>query len=73
MLVLTVHFLSQKTLFCIKAGAAADLRQFSAFPGEDELLMFPSTVLRVLNVKRLSRSVVCFWRYFTVWCTHKSP
>ena len=45
----------QRTLFSIKAGAAADLRAFSAFAGEEELLMPAGTVYEVLNVKRLAR------------------
>ena len=48
----------QRTLFSIKVGAAADLRAFSAFAGEEELLMPAGTVYEVLNVKRLARLVL---------------
>lgn len=42
--------------FSIKAGAAADLRAYSAFKTEDELILPPGTMFEVLNVKRISRS-----------------
>ena len=45
----------QRTLFSIRVCAAADLRAFSAFAGEEELLMPAGTVYEVLNVKRLAR------------------
>jgi hypothetical protein len=47
---------SQRTLFSIRAGNAADLRAYSAFAGEEELLMPAGTVFEVLNVKRMARS-----------------
>jgi hypothetical protein len=45
----------QRTLFSIKIGAAADMRAFSAFAGEEELLVPAGTVFEVLNVKRMAR------------------
>ena len=48
----------QRTLFSIRVCAAADLRAFSAFAGEEELLMAAGTVYEVLNVKRLARSLL---------------
>ena len=48
----------QRTLFSNKASAAADLLSFSAFAGEEELLMPAGTVYEVLNAKRLARLVL---------------
>ena len=45
----------QKTLLSIKAGHSASIKEFTAFPAEEELLLFPGTVLDVLNVKRISK------------------
>ena len=47
--------LMQKTLFSIKVGAAAEIKAYSAYAAEDELLLFPGTIFEVLNVLRLSR------------------
>ena len=52
------HFISPKlpkrTLFSIRASHGADLRPFSAFPKEAEVLLPACTVLEVKNVKRMS-------------------
>ena len=48
--------LLQRTLFAIKVKSAADLRGYSAYKEEEELLVFPGTVFEVLNVKRMSGS-----------------
>ena len=45
----------QRTLFSIKVKAAADLQPYSSFALEEELLLFPATVFKVHNVKRISR------------------
>ena len=46
---------TQRTLFSIRAGLAADLGPYSAFP-EAEVLMPAGNVFEVLNVKRFARS-----------------
>ena len=45
---------TQRTLFSISAGLAADLAPYSAFP-EAEVLMPAGNVFEVLNVKKFSR------------------
>jgi hypothetical protein len=45
-----------RTLFSITTGLAADLRPYSAYAGEGELLLPAGNVFEVVNVKRFSRS-----------------
>lgn len=45
----------QRTLFSIKAGSVADIRKYSAYAREEELLLPAGTVFEVQNVKRLAR------------------
>ena len=45
----------QRTLFSIKTNLAADIRMFSSFSSEEELVLPSGTVVEVLNVKRMAR------------------
>ena len=53
----------QRTLFSIKVKAAADLQPYSSFAPEKELLLFPATVFKVHNVKRISRQALPHYNF----------
>ena len=49
--------LPKRTLFSIRASHGADLRPFSAFKNEAEVLLPACTMLEVKNVKRMSENL----------------
>ena len=47
-----------RTLFCIEARSAKDIRAISAICNEDELLLLAGTMVQVLNVSKQARHAV---------------
>ena len=64
----------QRTLFSIKASSVADLRKYSAYAREEELLLPAGTVFEVQNVKRLARcgcvGTESDWPLLLLFCMH---
>ena len=48
----------QRTLFSIISGVAADLRKFSAFPAEEELIIPAGTVFKVITYDSQAHQIV---------------